>query len=176
MARRDFEKAQEDDVKEGQAIATIGDGSSRAEFVPDDMDWGRCARFTLIGTVLVGPALHTWYGFLIRKFPDTALGTVVKRVTLDQLAFAPVFLATFLSSIMVLDGNAAKVLSSNYRSQHLICCCGDDQDYCGKGETSHAILSSVCVQDVAFAKESVNIFSSRVYLGAETALMLSLPT
>lgn len=74
-----------------------------------DVDWGRCARFALLGTVLVAPALHYWYGFLHRQLPGTAATTVVKRVALDQLGFAPAFIAIFLSSVMVLDGNAAKV-------------------------------------------------------------------
>ena len=75
-----------------------------------EIDWGRTARFTFVGATVLAPALHFWYGFLIRTLPGTAPATVVKRVLLDQLVFAPVFLAGFLSTIMVLDGNAAKVM------------------------------------------------------------------
>lgn len=74
-----------------------------------ELDWGRCARFTFLGATLLAPALHYWYGFLIRRLPGTAVSTVVIRVSLDQLVFTPAFLAVFLSSVMVLDGNAAKV-------------------------------------------------------------------
>lgn len=45
----------------------------------------------------------------MRKLPGTAPTAVVMRVALDQLVFAPVFLAGFLSAITLLDGNAAKV-------------------------------------------------------------------
>lgn len=74
-----------------------------------ELDWGRCARFTFLGTTLLAPALHYWYGFLLRRLPGTAVSTVVVRVSLDQLVFAPAYVAVFLSSVMILEGNAAKV-------------------------------------------------------------------
>lgn len=77
--------------------------------VVSEIDWGRTLRFTLIGATFLAPALHTWYGVLMRRLPGTAPATVVKRVALDQLVFSPVFLAAFLSTVMVLDGRAAKV-------------------------------------------------------------------
>ncbi|CAM9156044.1 unnamed protein product [Scytosiphon promiscuus] len=87
------------------APGASGDGGG----VVSQIDLGRTLRFTLVGAAFLAPALHTWYGFLIRTLPGTALTTVVKRVALDQLVFTPVFLAGFLSTLMVLDGNAAKV-------------------------------------------------------------------
>lgn len=81
--------------------------------VASEIDWARTARFTFVGATVLAPALHVWYGFLIRKLPGTAPATVVKRVLLDQLVFAPVFLAGFLSTVMVLDGNAAKARERN---------------------------------------------------------------
>lgn len=77
--------------------------------VASEIDWGRTVRFTFVGATVLAPALHVWYGFLIRTLPGTAPATVVKRVALDQLLFAPVFLGVFLSTVMLLDGKAAKV-------------------------------------------------------------------
>ncbi len=88
----------------GEFLDHLGAGD-----VASEIDWARTARFTFVGATVLAPALHFWYGFLIRRLPGTAPGTVVKRVLLDQLVFAPVFLAGFLSTVMVLDGNAAKV-------------------------------------------------------------------
>lgn len=74
-----------------------------------DVDWGRCARFTLLGAGFLAPCLHYWYTFLGKAIPGVALTTVVKRVALDQLVFTPVFLMSFLSANMLVDGQAAKV-------------------------------------------------------------------
>lgn len=74
-----------------------------------EIDWGRYARFTLLGAAFIAPCLHYWYGFLGRAIPGKALSTVVKRVAVDQLVFSPVFLMSFLSTIMLVDGQAAKV-------------------------------------------------------------------
>lgn len=99
-------RSAEDDDEE---VGGIGAGRSKIARIAPEIDWGRSARFTLVGAGFVAPVLHTWFGFLTRRFPGTAASSVVKRVALDQLVFAPVFLASFLSVIMLLDGNAAKV-------------------------------------------------------------------
>lgn len=98
--------AEDDDDEEAGGIRA---GRSKMARIAPEIDWGRAARFTLVGAAYLAPVLHTWYGFLTRRFPGTAASAVVKRVALDQLVFAPVFLASFLSIVMLLDGNAAKV-------------------------------------------------------------------
>lgn len=99
-------RSAEDDEEE---VGEIGAGRSKIARIAPEIDWGRSARFTLVGAAFVAPVLHNWFGFLARRFPGKAASSVVKRVALDQLVFAPVFLASFLSVIMLLDGNAAKV-------------------------------------------------------------------
>lgn len=94
-------------------------GLSPPSDVASEIDWGRTARFALVGAVVVAPALHVWYGVLLRWLPGNAPTTVVKRVALDQLLFAPAFLAAFLSTVMLLDGNAAKVC---------VCLCVKEQE------------------------------------------------
>lgn len=111
VARREEEQAitpesgDEHDSDNHQLLNDLGTTSD----VASEIDWGRTLRFTFVGAAVLAPALHVWYGFLIRKLPGTAPATVVKRVALDQLLFAPVFLAGFLSTVMLLDGKAAKV-------------------------------------------------------------------
>lgn len=111
VARREEEQATPESAEEGEhdghePLSDSGGGSSD---VASEIDWGRTLRFTFVGAAVLAPALHVWYGFLIRTLPGTAPATVVKRVALDQLLFAPVFLAGFLSTVMLLDGKAAKV-------------------------------------------------------------------
>eukprot|EP00752_Nemacystus_decipiens_P009188 g8208.t2 len=111
VARREEEQsppetADEHDIASGsrRILNDLGAGD-----VASEIDWGRTLRFTFVGAAVLAPSLHLWYGFLIRRLPGTAPATVVKRVALDQLLFAPVFLAGFLSTVMLLDGKAAKI-------------------------------------------------------------------
>ena len=74
-------------------------------------DVRRVAVFTMLGAVLVGPALHFWYSSLSKIVAATgATGTAAAAVSLalDQLVFAPTFLAVFSASLFTVEGNAAE--------------------------------------------------------------------
>jgi hypothetical protein len=74
---------------------------------------------TLLGTFLVGGTLHFWYGFLARRFADGSIHSVLKRLVLDQLVFSPVFIAIFMSSVLLLDGRPENVsISHPYKVLH----------------------------------------------------------
>ena len=73
------------------------------------VDTKRTLTFTFLGAFLVGPALHFWYGSLGKIVTvGGSLGAGL-RLGLDQLAFAPVFLATFLSALFAIEGNTDKL-------------------------------------------------------------------
>lgn len=63
----------------------------------------RTVRFAFLGAFLVAPVIHLWYGRLIRLFPCTTPLAVLKRVTLDQFLFSPLFLPVWLTSLWVLE-------------------------------------------------------------------------
>ncbi|KAA6422462.1 MAG: Peroxisomal membrane MPV17 and related s (ISS) [Trebouxia sp. A1-2] len=95
----------------------LGDAVSQ-KFVEknDNFDFKRLGIFTLLGSVLVGPGLHFWYSFIGRTV--TATGTAGKlptcaviRLALDQLLWAPVFISTFLASLLTLEGKGHEVKS-----------------------------------------------------------------
>lgn len=78
----------------------------------------RALRFLGLGCFLVGPSLFNWYRLLERCVGAAVRGSVsssrlrrvllrqtVVKVTLDQLVFAPVFLAGFMSVLATLQGN-----------------------------------------------------------------------
>jgi len=87
-------------------------GDLLAQFLFEDgksVDVKRTLTFTFLGAFLVGPALHFWYGILGKIVTvGGSIGAGV-RLGLDQLAFAPVFLATFLSALFAIEGNTDKL-------------------------------------------------------------------
>ena len=63
-----------------------------------------CSVF--LQTTLVGPTLHLWYGTLFKMIPGAGVVNTLKRVTLDQGIFAPIFITTFMSSNLLLTGKS----------------------------------------------------------------------
>jgi hypothetical protein len=72
----------------------------------DSLDWLRAGRFLFLGAVWVGPVTHYWYGALSTRIlpgANTAWKTA-QRVIVDQFAFAPMFVPSFLGLMWVLEG------------------------------------------------------------------------
>lgn len=89
------------------AISAVGDITSQLVFEERDaLDWRRLSTFTVLGGVLVAPTLHAWYSFLHRRLPGDAMATVGRRLLLDQLAFAPTFIPSFMMTLLLLEGHA----------------------------------------------------------------------
>ena len=88
-------------------IAAVGDSTCQL-VTPSEpaqpFDPLRTFKFSLIGACFTGPSLHIWYGFLQRHLPSASTKSVLTRLAFDQLMFSPLFLATFLSIILTLDG------------------------------------------------------------------------
>uniref|UniRef100_A0A7S0VKF2 Uncharacterized protein n=1 Tax=Polytomella parva TaxID=51329 RepID=A0A7S0VKF2_9CHLO len=72
------------------------------------LDFARIRTFGFLGLVLVGPALHYWYSFLNRAIPASPRSAII-QLLLDQLVFAPFFLATILSTLFALEGKANQI-------------------------------------------------------------------
>lgn len=73
-------------------------------------DRDRTMRFTTLGFAFVAPVVHVWYGSLMARFPGTSTSAVLKRTFFDQAFFAPLFLPTFMTNLMMLEGrNASEV-------------------------------------------------------------------
>ncbi|KAL3656857.1 hypothetical protein V7S43_018200 [Phytophthora oleae] len=97
----------------GGVIAGLGDVGCQlvleAEEGDTKLDIKRTAIFTFLGGFLISPVLHVWYGFLGSKLPGVSTAAVAKRLALDQLGFAPMFLPVFLSSVLALEGNGEQI-------------------------------------------------------------------
>jgi hypothetical protein len=90
-------------------LNALGDAVAQVFFADGaPFDLRRAASFAFLGAALIGPALHVWYGLLARIV--TAAGTrgALARLALDQLAFAPAFIATVVGALMALEGRGAE--------------------------------------------------------------------
>jgi hypothetical protein len=62
-----------------------------------ELNLQRTLTFTAMGLLFVGPIMFVWYGWLGKMIPGTGFGSILASLALDQLAFAPVFIAAFMS-------------------------------------------------------------------------------
>ena len=74
-----------------------------------NLNWKRFCTFTFLGTVYVGPVLHVWYGALGRRLPGVSTSAVMGRLAAGQFVFAPSFVASFFSALLVLDGKVEEI-------------------------------------------------------------------
>jgi hypothetical protein len=72
----------------------------------DSLDWLRTGRFLFLDAIWVGPVTYYWYGALsTRILPGASTAwKKAQRVIVDQFAFAPLFLPSFLGLLWVLEG------------------------------------------------------------------------
>lgn len=80
-----------------------------------ELDWARLGRFALLGAALVGPALHWWYGTLSRVVTLQGTAGALTRLGLDQLAFGPVFIGSFLAALGLLEGKSVPQVKQRLR-------------------------------------------------------------
>ncbi|KAK6148184.1 hypothetical protein DH2020_019096 [Rehmannia glutinosa] len=74
------------------------------------LDLKRTFIFTLLGLVLVGPTLHFWYLYLSKLVTAPGAAGAFLRLLLDQFLFSPIFIGTFLSTLVTLEGKPSHVI------------------------------------------------------------------
>lgn len=65
--------------------------------VPGSFDWARLARMASFGFLIHGTSGHFFYNFLDSLIPGQQLTAVAGKVAVDQLVWAPIFTALFLT-------------------------------------------------------------------------------
>jgi protein Mpv17 len=68
-------------------------------------DVKRLAIFTFMNAAFIAPVIHTWFARLHRLVPGEGAAVVAKRLLADQLAFAPLFVPSFLGCLLTLEGH-----------------------------------------------------------------------
>lgn len=92
-----------------------------------DASWdvARTGRMAIFGAGFAGPVLHHWYKFLDRKIQlSTPFRSLLGRVAVDQLCFAPCFIASFFvgqgllagASKQTIQGRLKKVMADLYKA------------------------------------------------------------
>lgn len=85
-------------------ISAMGDIACQLLIEDHPFEWVRFFQFSAMGGVLVGPGLHFWYGFIGRMVPGVSMKAVLTRLALDQLVWAPPFIAVFLGTLKTIQG------------------------------------------------------------------------
>jgi hypothetical protein len=87
-------------------------GDLVAQGVSDEpFDGKRFVTFVALQTFLVAPVLHNWYGLVFKIFPGKSYLSLAKRVGADQFVFAPIFIASFVSSNLLLLGKSELIVA-----------------------------------------------------------------
>lgn len=83
-----------------------------------DLDFVRTAKFGCIGFFMVGPTVRTWYGILDKLFGSKGTTTTLKKVACDQLLFAPIFIATLISTIGLSQGSSLQGIKDKLKNEY----------------------------------------------------------
>ncbi|XP_055612592.1 protein Mpv17-like [Uranotaenia lowii] len=84
-----------------------------------DIEGMRAFRFFGIGFCIGGPGLRKWYGVLDKHVTGSSKTVATfKKVALDQLVFAPIFLGTLIGTIGFLQGNNKTEIESKLRNEY----------------------------------------------------------
>ncbi|KAF9332656.1 Protein required for ethanol metabolism [Podila minutissima] len=90
-------------------------GKDEDSTVSDTASWdvARTGRMAIFGAGFAGPVLHNWYRFLDRKIQlSTPFRSLLGRVTVDQLCFAPCFIASFFVGQGLLAGESKQTIQA----------------------------------------------------------------
>ena len=93
---------------EGRALSPGPAATTSQQQQQRGLDARRLALFTALGAAYVAPVLHVWYGLLGRLVPAGGAAGALGRMGVDQLAFAPLFVASMMALLAVADGQGLR--------------------------------------------------------------------
>ncbi|XP_059611248.1 protein Mpv17 [Phlebotomus argentipes] len=84
------------------------------------LDYLRTGQFFAIGLCMAGPGLRFWYGILDRHIHGRSVKIrTLKKVALDQLVFAPVFMMAFLGVVGAMKGQQLPQIEEKIRADYV---------------------------------------------------------
>ncbi|KAJ8973607.1 hypothetical protein NQ317_010044 [Molorchus minor] len=82
-----------------------------------EVDLIRTSHFLILGTGLVGPAVANWYKILLRTFGDSG-SAALKKMAADQLIFAPISMAVFMTALNTLQGKSLEEIKKEIDAKY----------------------------------------------------------
>ncbi|KAF8935089.1 hypothetical protein EDD21DRAFT_377129 [Dissophora ornata] len=96
--------------------AATATAPTSGSMVQSQWDMARTARMAIFGAGFAGPVLHHWYKFLDRTIRlSTPVRTLFGRVALDQIFFAPCFIASFFVGQGLLAGASRQTIQDRLK-------------------------------------------------------------
>ncbi|CAH0699089.1 unnamed protein product [Spodoptera exigua] len=83
------------------------------------VDLTRTIKFSSIGFFVGGPALRLWYGALYKYIGSSGKTVALKKVFIDQILFAPIFLCGILSAVAAMQGKDWTSIKSDLETNYL---------------------------------------------------------
>ena len=81
-------------------------------------DITRTAKMTLIGLCVLGPGLRTWYIILDRVVKGAGTSAALKKMLLDQIVWAPSFLAMFFCLVSAMNGKDREQIKDKFKNDY----------------------------------------------------------
>eukprot|EP00118_Oscarella_pearsei_P002297 m.10130 g.10130 ORF g.10130 m.10130 type:complete len:180 (+) comp21951_c0_seq1:92-631(+) len=82
-------------------------------------DLFRTGVMTSTGFCIAGPVLRLWYLQLEKLVPGKGLKIALKKMALDQILFAPVFLGGFFTTVDVLERKSIEHIKNHLKKEYL---------------------------------------------------------
>jgi len=92
-----------------------------SKYLPPPFDFERLTRFMAYG-FMMSPIQYHWFSFLSRSFPITKTAGIIpvlKRVSFDQLMFAPFGLACFFTFMTVAEGGGKRAVVRKFQDVYV---------------------------------------------------------
>uniref|UniRef100_A0A1I8A9E1 Mitochondrial inner membrane protein Mpv17 n=1 Tax=Steinernema glaseri TaxID=37863 RepID=A0A1I8A9E1_9BILA len=90
-------------------LGALGDGICQTVVEKrglEDYDYPRTGRFFMLASCYIAPILYRWF-HVLERVKGSAKILPLKRVFIDQLTFAPIFSASIIFNLRVLEGYSA---------------------------------------------------------------------
>eukprot|EP00761_Pharyngomonas_kirbyi_P004954 gb/GECH01004959.1/.p1 GENE.gb/GECH01004959.1/~~gb/GECH01004959.1/.p1 ORF type:complete len:250 (+),score=54.66 gb/GECH01004959.1/:1-750(+) len=78
----------------------------------------RALQMGLFGTLVNGPVMHLWFRQLDRLVPGTGTPSLIRKISLDQMVFAPLFYGVFFACTAVMKDTVSIPRDREYHHPH----------------------------------------------------------
>ncbi|XP_001509760.1 peroxisomal membrane protein 2 [Ornithorhynchus anatinus] len=100
----------------GNFLAQVIEKRGKKEKCSQSLELSGPLRYAIYGFLFTGPLSHFFYWYMEQLIPPAVPFAVVRRLLLDRLVFAPVFLLLFFFVMNLLEGQNMAAFSKKMRT------------------------------------------------------------